>query len=93
MKDIITGGESRIELELHFWVFRFSKWNRYGGPDRSFSMMWLGPFLIQGWYIRKGSDKQCWVGKKRFKIVRHTRFAEKRERCSHPATKKPIIPS
>ncbi len=71
MEDIITGGESRTEIELHLWVFRFSKWKRYGGPDRSFSMMWLGPFLIQGWYVKKGSDKHLYVGKKLFSIVWH----------------------
>jgi len=77
MKDIITNGGSRIELGLHLWVFRFSKWERYGGSDLSFSMMWIGPFLIQGWYVRKGSDKQMYVGKKRFKITRHMKFTEK----------------
>ncbi|MFH1990481.1 MAG: hypothetical protein ABIJ19_01335, partial [Patescibacteria group bacterium] len=72
MKDIIRGGESRIEVELHLWVFRFKKWQHYGGPVYSFGMMWLGPFLINGWYVRKGSGKSMWVGKNIFSIVRHT---------------------
>ncbi len=71
MKEVITGGESRIEVQLHLWVLRFSGWRRYGGIDRTFSMMWLGPFLIQGWYLRRGSNKQIYVGKKIFSIVRH----------------------
>jgi len=68
MKDVIRDGESRIEIELHPGVFRLSRWKRYGGPDLFFSMMWIGPFLINGWYTRKGSGKAMFVGKK-FSIV------------------------
>ncbi len=71
MEGVIFGGESRFVFEIHLWVFRFSGWKKYGGPDRYCGRMWLGPFLVEKWGIREGSKKQMYVGEKRLMVKKH----------------------